>query len=280
MSINWLITTESPPGIPVPTYGQYGGPNYSGGETIENGETPDFTVVPEDLLDQQFQRHDQVYYNPSATAFDRAQADIQLIQGIRALPEDAVTGEGDLYAGGGILAMLYQIAVVNHHPELLAQLDLGNVVDDAFSLIGQGSIEPAPLEVAGLLDWLANADAAIASIDNPIVADAAGRILDFVQDQVASNALADAPSFQISGGNGFNFPIEEANVSGDALRQSAEPVAAVADNVSVEDLRDLLDLWGGDAVADLVADAVPDQHAASVDALASKLAHLQSDFIL
>jgi hypothetical protein len=276
MSINWLIATESPHGIPIPTYGQYGGPDCSGGDTIENGETPDFTAVPEDLLDQEFQLHDQVYYDPEATLLDRAEADVALIQGILALPEDAVTGEGDLYAGVAILAMIYQVAVVNRHPELLDQLDLGDTVDKAFSLIGQGSVEPDPQEIAGLLDWLAKADAAIASIDNPIVADAASRILDFVQDRIGSIGLTDAGNFPTSGGNAIDFPVQEASGTGDVGQQSAQAIATALDDISVEDLQDLLN---SDAFADLVADAVPDQHAAYVDALTSKLG-LSDDFML
>ncbi|QRM28113.1 hypothetical protein [Microvirga sp. VF16] len=152
MQINWLLLTESPSGIPIPTYGQYGGPNWSGGEFVGDDEPGNYTVKPEDPLDALFRRHDKAYDQPDTLL--RAKADLRLIKEILKQSPDAVTGEGDLYAGAAVLAMLHQIAVVNGHPELLAKVDLGKIIQGALDRIEDGSITPEPQEVAALTTWL------------------------------------------------------------------------------------------------------------------------------
>ena len=68
MHINWEVTTRFDPnslepsthGIPIPSYGNYGGPNYSAG--VENGRTPETPNPPPlDALDALFYEHDLVY---------------------------------------------------------------------------------------------------------------------------------------------------------------------------------------------------------------------------
>lgn len=203
MSINWLITVQSSQDIPVPTYGNYGGPDYSGGDIIDPGETPDFTVPPTDSLDQLFQRHDEAYYDPNATPEDLANADLSLIQGILALPDDAVTGEGDLYAGAAVLALIYQIGVVNKQPQLLTQLDLPEVVQQAASLIEQGRIEPDTQEIAAIIPWIESTGQALASTQDPNLAEAAQRI----EELVAALDPADAAHIQaVLQDDPFHFP--------------------------------------------------------------------------
>lgn len=178
MQINWLQLTEGPGDIPVPTYGQYGGPNWSGGEVVGDDEPGNYAVPPEDGLDALFRIHDQAYDQPDT--LERAQADLLLIQAILAQPADEVTGEGDMYAGGAVLAMLYQVAVVNNRPELLLQVDVGQIVQGAIARIEEGSITPEPQEVAGFVGWLGTIGQALAASESPIARAVAEAVLDLV----------------------------------------------------------------------------------------------------
>jgi hypothetical protein len=182
--INWLIPFQGPEGLPLLTYGNYGGQGWSGGKYVTDPGPGDPTIT--DPLDALFAAHDAAYDDPDPA--DRAAADVTLIQGIRALPEDAVTGEGDLYGGMAILLFLYQIAFVHDHPELLRQLDFENTVEDALDLIEHGGIQPAPEEQVGLVNWLTTLGNALAGSDNPIAQDLSEDFLDFVA------ALGSAPA--------------------------------------------------------------------------------------
>ena len=65
MSINWLIISyEDNNPVPIPTYGNYGGPGYSGGLLLTGDE--DFTSIYNNIpatddLDALFREHDQSY---------------------------------------------------------------------------------------------------------------------------------------------------------------------------------------------------------------------------
>jgi hypothetical protein len=122
-NINWDVTVRFDPndlqasasglaqhGIKIPSYGNYGGPNYSDG--VEGGTTPEFgspdylAHPPKDALDQLFYTHDLVYQHfqdGTATAADIFQADVNLVLGILQLPQTAPTlfddPEARLYAG-------------------------------------------------------------------------------------------------------------------------------------------------------------------------------------
>ncbi|SCX95772.1 hypothetical protein [Microvirga guangxiensis] len=213
MQINWLLLTEGPGGLPIPTYGNYGGPNWTGGEFVGDDEPGDYTVPPEDSLDALFRRHDRAYDQPDTLL--RAQADLQLIKGILRQSPDEVTGEGDLYAGGAALAMLYQIAVVNGRPELLATVDVQTIIESAIDRIEEGSISPEPQEVAALTEWLQQTAAVLTAQDDPILTLAAQRLLDL------SSRLAgtDDPSIPITlTEDAFSFVFGEASVSpGDVI---------------------------------------------------------------
>jgi hypothetical protein len=267
MQINWLIPTTGPEEIPFPilTYGNYGGPNFSGGEILGENEPADYTVEPEDQLDELFRDHDQVYDQPDTLL--RALSDVALIQHIRSdLPEDAVSGEGDLYAGAAILAMLYQIAFINDHPELLLTLDLGDVFQDAADLIGQGAIAPEPDEVAGLVDWLEATGNALAAQDNPITDRVSERILDFA-GSIGSDG---GPIFPIVFEDAFDFNSENALA---LLTQAADSSPDAGDLGSLEDV------LSSDALPTSVADAAPVADAAHLEALAHKLGEVH-DFLL
>jgi hypothetical protein len=81
-------------GIPIPSYGNYGGQNYSAGE--EGGRTPEFGTAeyfahpPKDDLDQLFYAHDLVYQHledGTATLQQTFDADAKLLEGMYALTQ-------------------------------------------------------------------------------------------------------------------------------------------------------------------------------------------------
>ena len=200
MQINWLHFTKGPDDIPVPTYGSYGGPNWTGGEFVGDDEPGNYTVEPEDPLDALFRVHDKAYDQPDTLV--RAKADLQLIDAILKQSPDAVTGEGDLYAGGAVLAMLYQIAVVNGHPELLATVDLDKIIQGALDRIEDGSITPEPQEVAAVATWLQQTAAVLAARDEPVLALAAEKLLDLA----AKISETESPTIPIDlGDDAFAF---------------------------------------------------------------------------
>lgn len=227
MKINWLLLTEGPGGVPVPTYGNYGGPNWTGGEFVGDDEGGNYTVRPEDPLDALFRTHDRAYDQPDTLL--RAQADLRLIRGILKQSPDAVTGEGDLYAGGAALAMLYQIAVVNGHPEVLARVNVPKIVQASIDRIEEGSIAPEPQEVAGLTTWLQQTAAVLARQDEPLLVAAAERLLELASrlagtqtPTIPGGITDDAFAFAFGGASGF--------------------VASAADHLSgTRELQDLID---------------------------------------
>jgi hypothetical protein len=98
MFINWNVTTRFDPnslqpsthGIPVPSYGNYGGPNYSAG--VEGGTTPETPTnpAPVDALDFLFWQHDLVYQhvqNGAAPPTAIAPADVLLVEGMYGLTQ-------------------------------------------------------------------------------------------------------------------------------------------------------------------------------------------------
>lgn len=258
MSINWLILTPGPENLLFPTYGNYGGPGYSGGADIGAGETPAPTLLPVDDLDGLFRQHDDAY-TPTATPLELANADIRLIEGIRALPEDAVTGEGDLYAGGVILALIYQIAEIHGQPQVLRQIDVRDAVRDAVSLIEQGSIEPDAQEIAGFVSWLGETGNALATSGNAIAND----IADDVLALAATLASTPAAEFQdVLTDEAIDFLQD----LGPHLEDAVEPLAPTA---RLDDLRDLL--GGSQDIAAWAAALVPDAPPPSFEVIVAEL---------
>jgi len=203
MSINWLILAPADRDFRIPTYGNYGGPDYTGGVLLKPGELGSFTVDPTDLLDAEFRRHDRAVL-AADTPLEQARADLRLIKGIMGLSPDAVSGEGDLYAGAAILAMIGRIAIDDRRPDVLARIDLPKAIETAIGLIEQGSIQPDPQERTAVVAWLQQTGAALADSDNPPLGLAAGKLLDLV-DRLGGGTL----TFPLSD-DAFSFPMGEA----------------------------------------------------------------------
>jgi hypothetical protein len=165
MHINWttdvyinpvtLTASASPPGVPIPTYGNYGGPDYSDGSV---GGTIPITgaLPPVDKLDKLFFRHDLAYQqNPSATEIPSA--DLALIHGIEHLTTTHQLGaEASFYAGAAILGVVAFMAL-NGHPLSPGELLLAEATaqhDIQYGLNHFNSTERAMAEAA-LQDFVA-----------------------------------------------------------------------------------------------------------------------------
>jgi hypothetical protein len=130
--INWDVTLPFDPnslpsssagsaqhGIPLPSYGNYGGPNYSAG--VEGGRTPepaDLTsaTLPKDPLDYLFYQHDLVYQHvkdglvaPPDIPNVIAQADVTLVEGMSALTQTNLESEAFLYDAFATLGIVGKI---------------------------------------------------------------------------------------------------------------------------------------------------------------------------
>jgi len=139
MFINWDVTARFDPnslvpsthGIPIPSYGNYGGPNYTAG--VENGTTPEpgspdyLAHPPKDPLDSLFYDHDLVYQqvkdglvqDPNAIA----KADVTLVEKMFALTQTHLEPETLLYdavatlsVGGKILTTPSELTYLGGHP--------------------------------------------------------------------------------------------------------------------------------------------------------------------
>ena len=122
MNINWttdvfinpvtLTASAGPNGIPIPTYGNYGGPDYSDGQ-VGGHIPPGGGVQPVDQLDALFKAHDFAYQSsPSAT--ELPVADLNLIHGIEELTGQ-LDAEASFYGGAAILGVATFMAL-NGHP--------------------------------------------------------------------------------------------------------------------------------------------------------------------
>jgi hypothetical protein len=127
MYINWntdvfinpvtLFASAGPNGIPVPTYGNYGGPDYSNGSV---GGTIPITggiiggVTPVDNLDTLFKMHDLAYQTQvQFPGQELPSADLALIHGIEALTGH-LDAEASLYGGAAILGIAAFMAANGH----------------------------------------------------------------------------------------------------------------------------------------------------------------------
>jgi hypothetical protein len=129
--INWDVTTRFDPnvslqsstsgqhGIPLPSYGNYGGSNYSAG--VEGGRTPepaDLTpaTLPKDPLDLQFYQHDLVYQHVKDGLVPTqnipnviAQAGVTLAEGMLALTQTHLEPEALLYDAFATIGIVAKI---------------------------------------------------------------------------------------------------------------------------------------------------------------------------
>jgi hypothetical protein len=154
MNINWSILVPGPGDIPLPTYGNYGGPGYSNGEVLSSPNQPvDYSAPPVDGLDKLFLFHDMAYDSPSTLV--RAEGDLALIQGIEELSLSQLSPEESLYAGAAILFAVEQLTVTNGHPELLSQSELLAATNTSAQDIQYGLTHLEPTDAIGIRAWLA-----------------------------------------------------------------------------------------------------------------------------
>ena len=156
--INWapdkLVTAE---GVLIPTYGNYGGPHYTGG-VIDPGHFVD--VAPLDPLDTLFKAHDQAYFAiPSTDVEGLAKADLTLISGIAALDDSQMGGEAHLYAGGVELALLDNVIRNYGEGALVTPQQRAAIAADAADNLHEGTIDPQGFaEHIGLAEVLSQND--------------------------------------------------------------------------------------------------------------------------
>jgi hypothetical protein len=102
--------SAGPGGIPIPTYGNYGGPDYADG-VVGAAIPPTGALPPVDQLDALFYTHDLAYQlQPSANEIPSA--DLALIHGIESLTATgSLDAEASLYAGATILGVISLMAL-------------------------------------------------------------------------------------------------------------------------------------------------------------------------
>jgi hypothetical protein len=132
MFINWtkdvflnpttLTASATPPGIPIPTYGNYGGPDYTDG-TVGGRIPTGGGVKPVDQLDHLFKVHDLAYQSHPAKT-ELPVADLNLIHGIEGLTGQ-LDAEASFYGGAAILGVAAFMAL-NGHPLSPGQLLLAD----------------------------------------------------------------------------------------------------------------------------------------------------------
>ena len=244
--INWapeyLITIN---GITIPTYGMYGGPQFTGG-MINPGVFID--VPPVDALDTFFKAHDLAYFTtPASDSEALAIADLNLISNLGSLDDSQLGGDAHLYAAGAELALLYNVTVNCGRADLLTVEQKNAIVADAMDHLEQASIDPtSPAEQEGVstvLDQLAPFDL-INSFDVSLA---------FVTNSV--RAQPTSPEFEEDFADAISdFTSAVEDRGGDAVRQGAATLAAVATDAA-EMFRGL---EGGVAIDELLRLPKPD----------------------
>jgi len=159
LNTNWSILVPGPDGVPIPTYGNYGGPGYSNGQVLSSPDQPvDYSAPPVDPLDALFRFHDMAY--DSRSTLVRAEGDLALIQGIQGLSLGLLSPEQSLYAGAAIVFGIQQLALVNGHPELLSQPQLLAAASTSVHEIQYGLAHLEPADATGIRAWLAEGGSA------------------------------------------------------------------------------------------------------------------------
>jgi hypothetical protein len=139
-------------GVPLPTYGNFGGAGYSHGVFIANPDLTQFDPVPVDALDREFLFHDQASALAGTTA-EQAAADAALIRGIEVVNQGQLDAEASLYAGGATLAMIEQLAAADSLG-LLSQGELAQASGNALENIGSGLSGLNTAEAMQAAAWL------------------------------------------------------------------------------------------------------------------------------
>src|SRR5436305_341631 len=108
-NINWGTTFAfdvGPFAIPIPTYGNFGGPGYTNGVLAADPNPVSFNPMPVDPLDALFQIHDAL----SGNAATQSAVDLALVKGIVDLKPNQLDAEASVYAGVTTLVYLAQDA--------------------------------------------------------------------------------------------------------------------------------------------------------------------------
>jgi hypothetical protein len=180
LDIRTLSTSKSPQDfytIPVPTYGNYGGPGYTQGDFGENPlEQPKRSEKPLDALDRQFHRHDVACALAGNDPAAQVAADLALIQNIAGLSDEKLADpEASLYAGLATLVFIGQVAVSGTREQFRdARLALPDALDNITS--GLAGLPFGERYTASL--WLAQATELIESDGKTNILDSAINILD------------------------------------------------------------------------------------------------------
>jgi hypothetical protein len=138
-------------GIPLPTYGNFGGAGYSQGVFVLNPDPTQFNPVPIDALDQLFQVHDQAYA-VGATPSDLSVADVGLIRGIATLDQSQLDPEANLYSGAATLAVIEQLKKADSLG-LISQEELIVTTTEALQNIERGFAGLSRGEIFETIDW-------------------------------------------------------------------------------------------------------------------------------
>ena len=145
-------------GVPVPTYGNYGGPEYSAGVFVLDPDPSHLDAGPVDALDRQFLLHDQATA-AARTPAEQAVADLGLLRGVVALDPGQLDAEASVYGGLTALVMIEHLAV-NSGLGLLSPAELVHAVRDALGDIERGFATLDAGEIGQAGDWLRDVTAA------------------------------------------------------------------------------------------------------------------------
>lgn len=154
---------NAPKGIPLPTYGNYGGPNISGGADPKDPNYLNERDDPVDDLDRLFQSHDDAIFEATKsgsglTPDELVQPHATLINGIHNLLEPDPEGDAGepvydagamLYGGFTIFALTGQLATGQ-----LAQFDLLEALDAALVALTKphGPDDPPPYTLSAAVN--------------------------------------------------------------------------------------------------------------------------------
>jgi hypothetical protein len=147
-----------PSGVPVPTYGNYGGAGYAEG-TFGPPVAP--YVQPKDELDRAFKRHD-IASAEADTVAEQSEADIQLIRKLMRQDDATQDAEASLYSGIAALGMIGNLAV-HGDLDLLPERRVERVAAEAVDDILQGASALSFPETLQALQWLGEVDDALAA---------------------------------------------------------------------------------------------------------------------
>jgi len=235
MYINWSTPVPGPGGVPIPTYGNYGGPGYSDGEILTVPNQPvAYDSPPVDDLDALFLIHDQAY--DSSDPIHRAEGDLELAQGIAALSDNQLDAEASLYGGLATLFAINLILTVNKQPDLLTLGSLVSFTQSAVHDIERGLALSDPNELAAIQSWLAQTVSAVVDGPTDPFADA-GRVFDFSQLANWSAPETNAVDFALAD---LTSLVEFTGEATTILHDSLAPVLAPALDKALAGLLDVM----------------------------------------